>query len=112
MRTDEPSPPAGWSWDATKRHNERFWDGRHWTDRVRDGDNESLDPVHPHNVPARTSASPPGPQSQFADDVSSGVKGAFSADNPDVALSASAAAVVGATLKALGRKVRRAKGST
>jgi hypothetical protein len=109
MSMDEPSPPAGWAWDATKRHNERFWDGQQWTDRVRDGDNESLDPVHPHNVPARTSGSPPT-QSQFADDISAGVKGAFSADNPDVALSASAAAVVAVTLKAVGRKVRRAKG--
>ena len=36
--------PAAWYRDPSERHERRWWDGEHWTDRVADGDQEASDP--------------------------------------------------------------------
>ncbi len=36
--------PAAWYRDPSGRHERRWWDGAHWTDRVADGDREGVDP--------------------------------------------------------------------
>jgi hypothetical protein len=36
--------PAAWYRDPSGRHERRWWDGDHWTDRVADGDQEASDP--------------------------------------------------------------------
>ena len=36
--------PAAWYRDPSGRHERRWWDGDHWTDRVADGDLEAADP--------------------------------------------------------------------
>ena len=36
--------PAAWYPDPSGRHERRWWDGDHWTDRVADGDQEAADP--------------------------------------------------------------------
>jgi len=40
------STPAGWYPDPTSRHQNRWFDGTDWTDRVADGQAVSVDPVH------------------------------------------------------------------
>ena len=45
---EQPSgfPPLfGWYPDPTGRHEERYWDGRHWSDTVSDTGERSLDPI-------------------------------------------------------------------
>jgi|GEM_PF-2842509 len=45
---EQPSgyPPLfGWYADPTRRHEHRYWDGRHWSDTVSDGGERSIDPV-------------------------------------------------------------------
>lgn len=36
---------ANWYLDPTGRHQERFWDGQRWTQQVRDGRDEAVDPL-------------------------------------------------------------------
>jgi hypothetical protein len=40
-----PIAPAGWLSDPAGRHEARYWDGTDWTDRVRDADLDSEDPI-------------------------------------------------------------------
>jgi putative membrane protein len=40
-----PPPPAGWFPDPAGRHEIRYWDGRVWTDHVRDGQMADRDPA-------------------------------------------------------------------
>jgi hypothetical protein len=54
----DPRPGAGWAWDATRRHDERYWDGEGWTERVRDGDSESTDTTVPMGIPTKTRPEP------------------------------------------------------
>jgi hypothetical protein len=42
----QPPPLFGWYPDPTGRHEERYWDGRHWSDRVADNSVRSDDPLH------------------------------------------------------------------
>ncbi|MGO8876178.1 MAG: hypothetical protein ACLQNG_10505 [Acidimicrobiales bacterium] len=42
-----PPPLFGWYPDPTGRHEERYWDGRHWSHRVSDNSVRSDDPLHP-----------------------------------------------------------------
>jgi hypothetical protein len=52
---ESPRPGPGWSWDPTRRHEDRFWDGHRWTHQVRDGGAESIDPGGlPQSIPSRT----------------------------------------------------------
>lgn len=38
MSTPPPAPiPSGWHPDPTGKHDERFFDGRSWTDQAKDG---------------------------------------------------------------------------
>jgi hypothetical protein len=37
----------GWYPDPTGRHEQRYWDGKHWSDRVSDNSVRSDDPLHP-----------------------------------------------------------------
>ncbi|HXY45864.1 MAG TPA: hypothetical protein VEH29_16880 [Acidimicrobiales bacterium] len=49
-----PAPPPlfGWYPDPTGRHEQRYWDGRHWSDRVSDNSVRGDDPLHPGSGPA------------------------------------------------------------
>lgn len=40
-----PSPVAGWYPDPSGRHELRYWDGKGWTDHVRDGATRAVDPT-------------------------------------------------------------------
>ena len=40
-----PSPVAGWYPDPSGRHELRYWDGKGWTEYVRDGATQALDPA-------------------------------------------------------------------
>lgn len=42
--TDQHQPLAGWYPDPVARFSERYWDGTKWTERVRDGVVEAVDP--------------------------------------------------------------------
>jgi len=42
---DEARGPVGWHADRLGRHQERYFDGMSWTDRVRDGGQISIDPL-------------------------------------------------------------------
>jgi hypothetical protein len=42
-----PAPLFGWYPDPTGRHEQRYWDGKHWSDRVSDNSVRSDDPLHP-----------------------------------------------------------------
>ena len=42
----QPPPLFGWYPDPTGRHEERYWDGRHWSDRVADNSVRTDDPLH------------------------------------------------------------------
>src|SRR5580693_5705767 len=55
---EDPPPPAGWSWDPEKRHEERFWDGSQWTARVWDDGSETVDPKLPFSIPVWTTPEP------------------------------------------------------
>lgn len=44
-------PPANWHPDPSGRHEQRYWDGSAWTDRVSDNDVESVDPPGGGEVP-------------------------------------------------------------
>lgn len=39
------APPAAWHPDPTRRHQQRYWDGRRWTDWVADGGVAGRDPL-------------------------------------------------------------------
>jgi hypothetical protein len=39
------SAPAGWYGDPAARHEQRYWDGAHWTEHVTDGGRPGIDPV-------------------------------------------------------------------
>lgn len=39
------SPLFGWYGDVTGRHEQRYWDGRRWSEFVRDGDVRGTDPI-------------------------------------------------------------------
>jgi hypothetical protein len=59
--SDQPPPLFGWYPDPTGRHEERYWDGRHWSDRVADNSVRSDDPLHPDpNTPSFDTAGGPG----------------------------------------------------
>ncbi len=47
-------PPAGWSWDMSKRHQARYWDGTAWTEAVSDEGDESIDDWIPEGIPTWT----------------------------------------------------------
>jgi hypothetical protein len=38
-----PRADAAWYPDPSGRHEHRYWDGDHWTDRVLDGSEQSID---------------------------------------------------------------------
>jgi hypothetical protein len=40
-----PHPLFGWYPDPAGRHEQRYWDGRYWSEHVRDGGTRSTDPV-------------------------------------------------------------------
>lgn len=50
-----PTPPPlfGWYPDPTGRHEQRYWDGRHWSHRVSDNGVRSDDPLYPVDDPAK-----------------------------------------------------------
>jgi hypothetical protein len=54
---NSPTPPPlfGWYADPTGRHEERYWDGRHWSDRVADNSVRSDDPLYPDADPGSDS---------------------------------------------------------
>ncbi len=47
----EPPPLFGWYPDPEGAHEERYWDGRFWSDTVRDGGVVSLSPLGPARPP-------------------------------------------------------------
>lgn len=49
-----PTPPPlfGWYPDPTGRHEQRYWDGRHWSHRVSDGGVRGDDPLYPVQDPS------------------------------------------------------------
>ncbi len=49
-----PAPPPlfGWYPDPTGRHEQRYWDGRHWSHRVSDEGVRGDDPLYPVEDPA------------------------------------------------------------
>ena len=130
-RTDKQIPPAGWAWDPSKRHEERFWDGAEWTGRVRNRSIEAYDPVLPRTVPVTTAtnsddspqsdagglntgAQEPSENGRLRDDIKTNIKGAFDADTGmfSAAVGTAATAVVFSTLKAARRRFLRTKGRT
>lgn len=46
-----PAPLFGWYPDPEGAHEERYWDGRSWTDNVRDAGAVSVAPFRPAQVP-------------------------------------------------------------
>lgn len=54
----QPPPLFGWYPDPTGRHEERYWDGRHWSDRVADNSVRGDDPLH---------SDPPSPSAESRD---------------------------------------------
>ncbi|MHB1508196.1 MAG: DUF2510 domain-containing protein [Acidimicrobiales bacterium] len=54
-----PTPPPlfGWYPDPTGRHEQRYWDGRHWSHRVSNNSVRTNDPLHHEGDPAAS-----GPQ--------------------------------------------------
>lgn len=48
-----PTPPPlfGWYADPDERHEERYWDGRQWSELVRDAGAVSTDPLQPFGAP-------------------------------------------------------------
>lgn len=51
------TPPLfGWYEDPVAKHEERYWDGREWSDHVRDGGVVSTDPLPPYGTPPAVSA--------------------------------------------------------
>jgi hypothetical protein len=46
MGTDEAAdhPPAAWHADPYGRHEQRWWDGARWTEKVREGNMSRIDP--------------------------------------------------------------------
>jgi len=63
-----PTPPPlfGWYPDPTGRHEQRYWDGRHWSHRVCDNLVRSDDPLHPAPDQATMMASEPPEVPQVA----------------------------------------------
>jgi hypothetical protein len=82
---DSPTPPPlfGWYADPTGRHEERYWDGRHWSDRVADNSIRSDDPLSPDNDP--DSAPPHGGAVEPGVEVSATTPGVVDHEPPDVA---------------------------
>ena len=117
VAASDPLPPAGWAWDLSKRHEQRYWDGTAWGSRVRDGNDESEDPVVVLGIPVVTDvgASEPTPETENGDrraglaaDVRASVHGAVEADTgmADAAIGAAAAGIVISVGRAVGRRAR------
>lgn len=52
----EPLAVSGWYHDPAGRHDSRFWSGSHWTEAVRNGNQESTDRLIPVLAEPNTSA--------------------------------------------------------
>ncbi|WP_419919470.1 DUF2510 domain-containing protein [Candidatus Poriferisocius sp.] len=58
----KPDSEASWHTDPFGRHEARWWNGKKWTEKVRDGNRISIDPpditAAPQGVPFNKPASP------------------------------------------------------
>jgi Protein of unknown function (DUF2510) len=45
VRTEALTPLFGWYPDVTGRHELRYWDGRRWSEHVKDADVRAIDPL-------------------------------------------------------------------
>lgn len=59
---ENPNPEAAWHTDPFGRHENRWWDGTRWTEKVRDGGRAGIDPpdlaVAPQGAPLNEPADP------------------------------------------------------